>query len=403
MDFITAVSPDFYNPEYFNLLEQFEYDQLYSDMTYIISESYSPVLEDDNGTVSTGKVKKEEPEKLATKSSLFLQRIKDFFKKVIELIKKVIRKFVDKADEYFKINEYFLKNQANAIATVKNILFWKKVNVTLYDYDLTNLGKTVYQMLNIPKIDERGNKLKEIATFDGTEDELKGKYFNPITRLQSTDDIGFKEAAKLYFRGVRSNQTKPVTISGMAAKDKVIKLLYYAQSYKDSYAKKIRDSLSDLEGGLGRVKTQVERNEFAAYVLSEAYEPSMEAKQPANGTVNAPGAHGDSLSSRKVKNKVGNQVFTRIQQYGNILITLHTAQMTVAEEAYLCAIHILKKIYSMARDQGYINVEKAKKASAKKYNEQKDVEDMQRQSEEIRKNYTRGKSETDAIKNMGSA
>ncbi len=405
MEFITAVSPEFYNPEYFNMLEQFEYDQMYSDASYMMLEAYeaTPLYEADNGTVTTGKQKEEKAPKIATKGGLFLNRIKEFFKKVIDLIKKVIRKFVDKSDEYFKINEYFLKNQASMLTTVNKNSFWNNCNLSMYDYDFDAIGKPVYASLDVPKIDAKSHKLKQIISFNGTEDELKQKFFNQITRLQ-TDGVGFKEAAKLYFRGVRSNQAKPIVFKGNAAKDRCMKLLQFAQTYKDSCAKKIRDSLSDLEGSMTRVGSDMEKSNWRDYVLAESTLPTLEADDtPKNGTVGMIGARGNSVVSTDSKNKVGTEVFDRVRQYGDILITVHTAQMTVAEELYFCAIHILKKIYNLARNQGLINVEKAGKNEAKRYNQEKDKEDMSRTAREIQSTYKRGKSESDAISKYGSA
>jgi hypothetical protein len=49
-----------------------------------------------------------------------------------------------------------------------------------------------------------------------------------------------------------------------------------------------------------------------------------------------------------------------MRDYGNILMTLQTAQMTIAEEYYFAAISVLKHLYSAADKQGYLNKEKAR-------------------------------------------
>ena len=46
--------------------------------------------------------------------------------------------------------------------------------------------------------------------------------------------------------------------------------------------------------------------------------------------------------------------------------------MTVAEECYFAAIHVLKKIYSLARSQGAINMNKVEKET-KKFEEQQET------------------------------
>ena len=49
-----------------------------------------------------------------------------------------------------------------------------------------------------------------------------------------------------------------------------------------------------------------------------------------------------------------------MRDYGNILLTLQTAQMTIAEEYYFAAISVLKHLYNAADKQGFLNKEKAR-------------------------------------------
>lgn len=362
-NFIMGVSPNFYNQLYFNLYEQLEYDMFYADASSIALEYYvSDVTEAES--VTYGKQEEKKPDPLITKGSAFIDKVKYYFKKVVDFVVRLIKMFMDKVDELFKINDKFLKEQAGLIRTIKRG-FWGDLHINIYDYNMVRIQNTIYSEFNCPKIDDKNNKLKEIVSFDGTEDEFRKKYFPEIVRLQK-DDISFKQAAKIYFRNIQGADSKPTTLSGTAAQDKVIKLLEFAMNYKQSYAKKIRDSLTGFKGSLERVKADFEKNNIAQYISKE------NAVLEGNGDVTMDNVNGNTLTGERTgAPHVGTRAFTRIKQYGNLLLALHTAQMTVAEECYFAAIHVLKKVYSLAQKQGAINLDREEKET-KKFEQQQE-------------------------------
>ena len=364
-NFIMGTTPDCYNPAYFNLYEQFEYGMYFTESAELVMDYYiTDVTEAES--VSYGKKEEKKPEPLITKGTAFIDKVKYFFNKILEFIVKLIRMFMDKADELFKINDKFLKEQANMIRTIDN-KFWKNIHIDIFDYNMTRLQNTIYAQFNCPKIDEKNNKLKELLSFEGTEEEFKKKYFPDIVRLQQ-DDKGFKEAAKIYFRNIQGSDSKPTDFSGTAAETKVIRLLEYAINYKQSSAKKIRDSVTGFKGSLERVKADFEKNNISEYIAAESAILTED-----NGSVSMDNINGNTLTGEKTgAPHVGTRAFQRVKQYGNLLLALHTAQMTVAEECYFAAIHVLKKVYSLARSQGAINMNKVEKET-KKFEEQQET------------------------------
>ena len=351
--FITGIDRESINYDYFNLLEQFEYDMFFSDATSMCLEAYNDfVMEAEK--VTYGKQPEKEPDKVITKGRAFADKVKLFFTKIIDLVVKLIKMFMDKADELFKINEKFLKDQANLIRTVKN-RFWNEVHIDLYDYNTTRLGNSIYAEFNCPKIDDQNNKLKEIVSFEGTEEELRKKYFPDIMK-HVDDKTSFKEAAKIYFRNIQGADSKPTHFNGTKAQIKVIDLLEYATNYKNSLAKKIRDGVTGYKGSMQRVYDDFEKGEIGKYITKEAALLEDGAK---SGDVYAENENGNTLTPQNNgAPHVGDRAFSRIKQYGSLLLTIHTAQMTIAEECYFSAIHVLKKVYSIAHEQGALNLKK---------------------------------------------
>ena len=377
MNYITGVSSNFYSGEYFNALEQFEYQTQYDDTLAFIMESYDILLEYEsveyNNTKKAGILKrlsqkvKGNKEQQLTKGQAFLQRIKEYFKAAIKLIATIAQKFMDKVDELFKINQKFIEERAFYVLGIKDADFWDNLKITIFDYNSRNLQQSPYADFHIPELDAKNDATKKIYNTKWDEDQFEKAYFSKILKFKGEKD-SFKEAAKKYYRNIQGSDAKPIELAGAKAKDKIVKCYAYVKNYKQTTAKRIRDQLSKIKGALERVDKDFETDKIMQYV-DEALIVSLEADETApNGSVKAEGLNGDTTVEQKDKEHVGQRIFGRIKKYGNYLLTLHTAQMTVAEEYYFASIHVLKGVVSVAEKKGKIDKEKAAKEDVKDTN-----------------------------------
>jgi hypothetical protein len=374
MEYITGINPDNYNPTYFNILESIEYEMLvYEHMT--VFENYFDVVEEDTaGTSYTkpkglgqrlwGAIRRKNPDGKETKGSAFMDKIKTYFKIVREKIKEILTKFMQKVDELFGLNQKFIKERLYLLRGVDGD-FWDGATVTIYPYNV-NLDATIYTTFQCPEIDSKSNQLKTWMGEGGTKEEFIIKHFKKVMDCAGEKD-GFKEAAKNFFRGTKNSQDKMFQYTKNDANIQASKAYVYLASYKDKTARIIRDQMTKLSGGMERVERDFENNKMMDYVNESWYTVYEEIQKVdpgkagvSNGTTQIEGENGKEGVEPGSENKVGTHIFTRMRDYGNILMTLQTAQMTIAEEYYFAAISVLKHLYSAADKQGYLNKEKAR-------------------------------------------
>jgi len=406
MNYITGVSSNFYNPEYFNLLEQFEYQVQYDDTVTFIMESYQALLEYESveydNTKKAGllkrlsqKVKGNQQQQL-TKGQAFMQRIKEYFVKAIAFLARLAQKFMDKADELFNINKKFIEEKAYLVLGIKDDDFWKKITITMFDYNTVNLQKTPYADFHIPELDANNNDTKKIYSSKWDDEQFEKAYFSKILKFKGDKD-SFKDAAKNYYRNIQGSDKKPNVLTGRAAQDRLINCHTYVKNYKQVTAKRIRDAISKIKGSLERVKKDYETNKIIEYATAESFLPLFEVgsnvttnDQPKNGTVETEAPRGDAAVEEKDKNRVGERIFGRIKKYAQYLQTLHTAQMTVAEEYYFTSIHVLKSVVSIAEKEHKIDAELAKSENTRDKN-----------AEAARANAMKKNSRSDAVNTGG--
>lgn len=408
MTSIVAVSSDFYNPEYFNILEQYEYDCLFLEYTAVAMEAYDPTFEALNGDVDYNKRSKwqrfkDRVSKLRSKTSdkttkgeAFGDKVKAWFKYVGERLKFIIQKFVDKVDELFKLNKKFIDEQGHNVVGVDDE-FWEDVKITVYPYDRNRITKTIYENFDIPKIDSKGDKIRKMFSYN-TVDEMVQEQFKEILKYKGPKD-SFTTAIKKYYRNVKGVDGDLVQLENKAAKGHAIEAYNYVKTYKDYTARNIRDSITELKGAMERIDRDFQNNKLADYIgANESYSPIFEADEPQNGTVQSASdtANGSTMVDKKDAGHVGTRAFARIKQYSDILMKLLTAKMTIAEEYYFSSLHLLKALFSKAQRENYIDKDLAN-------TKLKDKNDQVEASNKTIKGYKPGKTEQEEVSKRGSA
>ena len=380
MEYITINPRSYYNPDYFNILEQLEYELLlYEHMA--ITEAFTEVLEDVHGVSSVQQqsapsklralANRTFGEKNAAKGQTFFNRIHQYFTLIITKIKEITQKFMNKVNELVKANDNFVKNKLHLLDHVDGD-FWKTVEITTYPYKKDLLNDNIYGIFSVPRIDANNNTLKEMLSDTSTKEELLATYFKKLERYQGPNE-GIKEAAKNFFRGVDSSDAKMVKYTGDDAQKRCTWMRDYLQSYKTSTAQAIQNHMKELQGATERAQKDFETNKLVEYsAKKESYIPSLEAQvkvdpsktNDRNGTVSDTDDlyRGAEQNKPGGENNTGNRIFSRMKDYENILMALHTAQMTIAEEYYYASLNILRGVYNKAEKQGNLDVKAADKA-----------------------------------------
>ena len=372
MEYITGINQEYYNPTYFNILESIEYEMLVYEHMTVMDSYFDVVTEEVADTTYTkpkgmgqrlwGAIRNKNADGKETKGSAFLNKMKEYFKIMREKIKEILRKFMQKVDELFGLNQKFIKERLYLLRGVDK-KFWKGATVTIYPYNV-NLDATIYTTFQCPEIDSKSNQLKTWMTEGGTKEEFIAKHFKKVMDCAGEKD-GFKEAAKNFFRGTKNSADKMFQYTENDANIQASKAYVYLASYKDKTAKIIRDQMTKLNGGMERVERDFENNKIMDYINENWYVTyeeiqKVDAKDATNGTTQIEGENGKEGVANGSENKTGTRVFNRMRDYGNILLTLQTAQMTIAEEYYFAAISVLKHLYNAADKQGFLNKEKAR-------------------------------------------
>lgn len=372
MEYITGINQEYYNPTYFNILESIEYEMLVYEHMTVMDSYFDVVTEEVAGTTYTkpknmgqrlwGAIRNRNADGKETKGSAFLNKMKEYFKIMREKIKEILRKFMQKVDELFGLNQKFIKERLYLLRGVDK-KFWDGATVTIYPYNV-NLDATIYTTFQCPEIDSKSNQLKTLMTEGGTKEEFIAKHFKKVMDCAGEKD-GFKEAAKNFFRGTKNSADKMFQYTKNDANIQASKAYVYLASYKDKTAKIIRDQMTKLNGGMERVERDFENNKIMDYINESWYATyeevqKVDAKDAKNGTTEIEGENGKEGVVNGSENKTGTRVFNRMRDYGNILLTLQTAQMTIAEEYYFAAISVLKHLYNAADKQGFLNKEKAR-------------------------------------------
>ena len=415
MNYITAISPDFYNPTYFNILESMEYELIAYDHQCMM-EAFNEVLLEAESTASdtamggdanyakpdsklksawkavTSKVTNADGSKPLTKGQAFIRRMQKYFTIIKQKIKLLLRKFMDKVDELFKLNDKFIRERLYWLNGIDDD-FWDGASVTLFDYPENRLNNTIYTIFGCPEIDSKNSQLRQWMMEKGTREEFIEKHFKDIIHCKGPKD-GFKEAAKNYFRGNTTSEAKLKQFSGKDhCKNKAKWCYLYLKSYKDKTAHNIRDQLSKINGAMDRVEKDFMTDKAMQYVdksnATEAYDPIWETitnipsgtdsrsdAKARSGDVEYKDANGLGAVQQGGENHTGTKLFEKVKAYGEILLTIQTAQMTVAEECYFASIHALKHLYKLADDHGFLNKMKADEEKKKLIKQKNDNDEL---------------------------
>jgi hypothetical protein len=392
MNYITSISPDFYNPTYFNILESMEYELITYDHQCVMEVFNNAILEADglagdatyakhDGKLKsmwkgiTSKATNPDGSKPLTKGQAFIRRMQQYFSIMKQKIKLLLRKFMDKVDELFKLNDKFIRERLHWLKGVDDD-FWDGASVTLFDYPEERLNNTIYSIFGCPEIDPKNSTLRQWMMEPGTREEFIDKHFTKVIRCKGPKD-GFKEAAKNFFRGNTTSEAKMKVFEGKNDCKKKAEWCYvYLKSYKDKTAHNIRDQLSKINGSMDRVEKDFMTDKMVEYVdnksAMESYNAILEKittipsgtdsrsdSKAKTGDVEYKDANGLGTVQQGGENHTGTRLFEKVKAYGEILLTLQTAQMTVAEEFYFASIHALKHLYKLADDHGFLNKMKA--------------------------------------------
>ena len=299
-----------------------------------------------------------------TRGQAFMRRMKEFFTVIKQKMKQIIQAFMQKVDELFKLNDKFIRERLTMIKGINDDKFWSTVNIDIWDYDEASLKKNAHGLFGVPRLDAKSYALSQLLNFKGTNEQFDQEFFGKIMDHCGSED-SFKEGCKNFFRKAKSSTDKMKHYNGGAAKEHCLHMAEFLQNYKESYAKPIRDSVSELEGAVGRVERDFMNGKFVEYSeQKESYMPVIEREdqtQPQRAGVHVEGKDANSMTNNRGAAQSGTEEFNRLQHYGQRLLTIDTARMTIAEEYYFAALRILKSIYSAAEQQN--------RFSADQYNE----------------------------------
>ena len=328
------------------------------------------------------------------------------FKKIIEFIRTIIAKFMDKASNLFNSNKEWFDKYSHKLENVPDDAY-DNIRITMMEYD-----KYSKYDIPAPSADKPEDARYHAETVKSLEDVAKLMYPG-ICRLSATKDI--TEGTKIYFRG-GSNKVK--TYSDKASvKDMVTKMSEWCKDYNET-CQHIKDQIDALTTEMEKADTAYEasKESSTSYLLGEdalvedtgfAWLPWIDSKnnpqflviteakkkteqpKPADKekdkpkeTVGAAAADassvkpGDSDAAKKAKEeedakkaeeaKKAKEANTKklliIKYFYQVKVKVATAMLTIAEERFVNYIKTLRNVVALAK----IAADKAENPDKKK-------------------------------------
>lgn len=312
------------------------------------------------------------------------------FKKIIEFIRTIIAKFMDKASNLFNSNQEWFDKYSSKLESVPEDAY-DNIRITMLEYE-----KYSKYDIPTPSADKPDDARYHAETVKTLEDVAKLMYPS-ICRLSTTKDI--TEGTKIYFRG-GSNKVK--TYSDKASvKDMVTKMSEWCKDYNET-CQHIKDQIDALTTEMEKADKAYEasKESSTSYLLGEdalventvfAWLPWIDSKnkpqflilteadeKPAGGKGNGDSVQGtvgaanandstvkadDTDAAKKAKEeedkkkaeeaKKAKEANTKklliIKYFYQVKVKVATAMLTIAEERFVNYIKTLRNVVALAK------------------------------------------------------
>ena len=406
MQMIIGSHADNYNSTYFSELGQIELENSFIELNGFMTDL---VVELEARKIVTEDVTVRDVNKGDNKKTTNLKdRIKRVIGNLLKYIKNIIAFFVNKVDDLMNNNDEWLDKNTWKIDGISQD-FWNQCDITIYPYDFKNqyggsnvFSENVYAQAIEPITNTEVNK-KILAGFDSKEEMYK-TVSPKIYKLNPED---FTAAAKQYYRGGKAL----IAATGSEAKNLCAHGAKYCNNYK-ALSNKIKSDLNKYRGDVERFERESDkaatqggaiegflfRNDYEFYSVIEdrmiRYD-DLEAVQEADATSVVPGKklsqsatrsgttvdavknagktnggvtmdtdrdgsdNSDRSESQPSESNTTSQSFTRLLEYYRTVLTIQTARMTIAEEAYNGYMRTLKTVVRTAENRKEISVKRA--------------------------------------------
>lgn len=401
MSMIIGSHADNYNSTYFSELGQIELENAFIELNGFMTDL---VVELEARKIVTEDVTVRDVNKGDNKKTTNLKdRIKRVIGNLLKYIKNIIAFFVNKVDDLMNNNDEWLDKNTWKIDGISQD-FWNQCDITIYPYDFKNqyggsnvFSENVYAQAIEPITNTEVNK-KILAGFDSKEEMYK----TVSPKIHKLNPEDFTAAAKQYYRGGKAL----MAATGSEAKNLCAHGAKYCNNYK-ALSNKIKSDLNKYRGDVERFERESDkaatqggaiegflfRNDYEFYSVIEdrmiryddleAVQELMDArhdramtksglsdaeKATAKGKTNGGvtmdtdrdgSDNSDRSESQPSESNTTSQSFTRLLEYYRTVLTIQTARMTIAEEAYNGYMRTLKTVVRTAENRKEISVKRA--------------------------------------------
>ena len=381
MELINGGHADNYNDSYFFLLSENLMEQALVDLNTFIT---GIALESEIVTeeVSVRDINKGDNKKTTT----LIERIKKLIANLIKFVKNIIMAFINKVDDLIRSNDAWLDKNTWKINGISDD-FWNQCDITIYPYDFKNK----YAGNNVFTEDIYSQAIKSIDSSEveravNTGFDSKGEMYEYLTpKIYKINPDDFTMACKAFYRG--SNTL--FSFNGSEAEKVCVRGAKFLDTYKD-LSNKIKSDLNKFRGKVERfereslqaAKQNVNESflleDFMGYEIAEELMDGRIARAKAASGVTAQNErktnggltmdtdrngerNDDKSESQPTKTSSTQQKFNRQLEYWRTVLTIQTARMTIAEEAYNAYLRTIKTVVRTAESRKQISANKAQK------------------------------------------
>ena len=336
------------------------------------------------------------------KAKTFIDRVKKVVGNLLKYIRNIIAFFVNKVDDLMNNNEEWISKNAYKLDGISSE-FWSQCDITLYPYDFKNQygGNNVFtEDVYAQAIEPNTNTqvTKQITAGFNSKDEFYKTVAPKIYKINPED---FTAACKTYYRGGKNL----IGATGNDAEKICIHGLKYANNYK-ALSNKIKSDLNKYRGIVEKFQRDSEQRSKQEGSVESALFPSLEfysvledryirydeieianeaitlnpvkalkdrtqreydkqvGSSQSNGTVTMDEKKNgedntENTPSQPSQTSQASQIFTRMLEYYRAVLTVQTARMTIAEEAYNAYMRTIKTVVRTAESRKEISLKTA--------------------------------------------
>ena len=379
-----------YNNTYFCELSQMNLENAFIDLNnFTMDLAYEmeirTIVKEDVTVRDINKGDNKKPKNL-------IDRIKRVIGNLIKYIRNIIASFINKVDDLINNNDDWLADNADKVNGISKE-FWAACEISLYPYNFDHQyrGKQVYQEgIYAYAIEPNTNSKVTQQILNGFEN--KEEFYKTVApQIYKLDSDDFTNACKTYYRGGKN----VVTYTGNTAEKLCSHGIQYCLNYK-ALSNKIKSDLNKFRGDVEKFEDESNRranqqgaiesfdwdnkfwsileekyiyydeitNENLNIVMeklpSQAYKELVGDDKQKNGSVTMdekPNGekNTDNTPSQPSEKSQASQHFTRLLEYYRTALTVQTARMTIAEEAYNAYIRTVKTVIRTAENRKEIS------------------------------------------------